>query len=255
MWRKLRIVILLFVLTTVAQQAWFQKRDLEWSDNFYVTLYPINLDGSARTSGYLGTLTQEQFALIADYFSEEAQRYGLPVSRPFELRLGAQVSSLPPPLPQTPSTLQAMLWSLKFRWWAWRNSPETRVTPKIRLYLLYHDPGQTSVLPHSTALSKGRIGLVNIFGDKAYSDQNAVVIAHELLHTMGASDKYNPATNFPVFPQGFAEPDKEPRYPQEFAELMGGRIPISETQAEIPPDLSQTLIGPVTAQEIRWTTK
>jgi hypothetical protein len=43
-----------------------------------------------------------------------------------------------------------------------------------------------------------------------------------------------------------------PRYPQHKAELMGGRVAISPQQAVIPADLSQTLIGAKTAQEIGW---
>jgi hypothetical protein len=118
--------------------------------------------------------------------------------------------------------------------------------------LLYHDPATTSVLSHSTALHKGRIGRVNLFGEKNYAKQNLVILAHELLHTLTASDKYDLVTNLPIYPDGFAEPDKSPQYPQTFAELMGGRVPINETQADIPKSLSQTLIGPKTAREIGW---
>jgi hypothetical protein len=73
-----------------------------------------------------------------------------------------------------------------------------------------------------------------------------------LLHTVGATDKYDAASNHPVFPDGYAEPDQEPRYPQTAAELMAGRIPISDSEAEIPQDLSETLVGPTTAREIQW---
>ncbi|HNZ57368.1 MAG TPA: hypothetical protein PKL58_08425, partial [Methylophilaceae bacterium] len=79
-----------------------------------------------------------------------------------------------------------------------------------------------------------------------------VILAHEMLHTLGATDKYNLATTLPIYPEGFAEPNKAPRYPQDFAELMGGRVPISESQAEIPKSLLQTLVGEVTAKEIGW---
>ena len=41
-------------------------------------------------------------------------------------------------------------------------------------------------------------------------------------------------------------------YPQDFAELMAGRVPMSETKAEILRGLSQTLIGAKTAKEIGW---
>jgi hypothetical protein len=56
----------------------------------------------------------------------------------------------------------------------------------------------------------------------------------------------------PAYPDGFAYPEKSPRYPQDFAELMGGRVPMSETKAEIPNSLAQTLIGDRTAREIGW---
>jgi len=110
-------------------------------------------------------------------------------------------------------------------------------------------------LPHSTALSKGRVGLVNIFADKSYARQNNVIVAHELLHTVGATDKYDLSNNQPAYPTGFAEPEKLPRYPQDFAELMAGRIPLSENEAEIPEELGQTLIGDLTAREIGWIKK
>jgi hypothetical protein len=84
---------------------------------------------------------------------------------------------------------------------------------------------------------------------------NAVIIAHELLHTVGATDKYDFATNLPRFPDGYAEPERTPRYPQAFAEIMGGRIPVSEIRADIPVTLDQTLIGAATAAEIGWAKK
>jgi hypothetical protein len=93
---------------------------------------------------------------------------------------------------------------------------------------------------------------VNLFGDTSYAKQNLVILAHELLHTLTATDKYDLETNLPLYPDGFAEPDKSPHYPQDFAELMGGRVPMSETKAEIPKSLSQTVIGPKTAREIGW---
>lgn len=252
MWRKLRIVILLFILATVAQSAWLQKQDLEWKDSLYVAVYPINFDGSAQSTSYIATLNQEQLLPIADYLVEEAERYGLKVKRPFEVRLGPVVSDHPPQPVKHASMLQTISWSLQFRWWAWRHSPKIIVPPDIRLYLLYHDPAQYKVLPHSTALNKGRIGLVNVFADHAYEEQNAMVITHELLHTVGATDKYDFATNLPLYPLGFAEPEKQPTFPQDFAELMAGRLPITEARADIPASLSETLIGRKTAVEIGW---
>lgn len=252
MWRKLRIAVLLFVLATVAQRAWLSERDLQWDNNFYVALHPVNADGSAAVAAYMTTLTPEQFEPLTGYFAAEAERYGVKLYHPFEIQLGAPVDGDPPLPPGSGSTLDSLRWSLQFRWWAWRHSPDMRVAPKIRLYLRYHDPAMTHALAHSTALSKGRIGLVNVYGSADAAEQNLIVIAHELLHTVGASDKYDPATNRPLFPAGYAAPEQEPRYPQTQAELMAGRVPLSATEAAIPAGLEQTVIGPVTAREIRW---
>jgi len=253
MWRKLRIVILLLILATVIQQVWLDKVDLDWKRNFYVAVYPVNVDGSANVSAYLRTLSAEDFEPVAEYFAEVASQYKLSLRRPIELQLGARVDEAPPAPPSgSEGVLSTIIWSLKFRAFAWANSPDVNVKPDIRMYLLYHDPATQFELSHSTALSKGRIGRVNLFGDSEYHQQNMVILAHELLHTLNATDKYNLSTTLPVYPDGYAEPEKTPLYPQDYAELMGGRIPQSESSAEIPKSLKQTLIGNITAREIGW---
>ena len=85
------------------------------------------------------------------------------------------------------------------------------------------------------------IGLVNAFAMDEMAGSNNVVITHELLHTLGATDKYDLATNMPRFPDGYAEPQRNPRLPQEVAEIMAGRIPKSATQADIPESLDAKL--------------
>jgi len=253
MWRKLRVVILLLILATVIQQVWLDKVDLDWKRNFYVAVYPVNADGSANVSAYMRTLTAEDFEPVAEYFAAEAAQYKLGLRRPIELQLGSRVDEMPPAPPSNgEGVLSTIIWSLKFRIFAWTNSPEVNVKPDIRMYLLYHDPATHSALGHSTALNKGRIGRVNLFSDSEHHQQNLVVLAHELLHTLNATDKYDLSTTLPVYPAGYAEPGKTPLYPQDFAELMGGRIPNSETSAEIPKSLKQTLIGDLTAREIGW---
>jgi len=252
MWRNFRIIVLLLILAAVVQQTWLDKADLEWKRNMYVAIYPVNADGSAKVSAYLRTLTREDFEPIAEYFAEEAEPYGLGMRRPIEIQLGAQVDEVPPELPTDGRVFSTILWSLKFRAFAWSNSPKVNVKPDMRLYLLYHDPEMHSNLSHSTALSKGRIGRVNVYGDATYAKQNLVITAHELLHTLNATDKYDMSSNLPIYPDGFAEPGKAPLYPQDFAELMGGRIPVSESEAVIPRSLKHTLLGGKTAREIGW---
>lgn len=252
MWKKIRIIILLLILATVVQQTWLDKADLAWKHNLYVAVYPVNVDGSVKVSTYLHTLTRNDFEPVAEYFAEEAEPYHLGLRHPIELELGAEVNNFPPAPPNDSSVLSTIIWSLKFRYFAWSNSPKVNVKPDIRLYLLYYDPITHPILSHSTALNKGRIGRVNLFGDGEYDKQNLVILSHELLHTLNATDKYDLSNNLPIYPDGYAEPDKAPRYPQSFAELMGGRVPISESKAIIPKSLGQTMVGVRTAREIGW---
>ena len=73
-----------------------------------------------------------------------------------------------------------------------------------------------------------------------------------MLHTLGATDKYDLRTNMPSYPDGFAHPERRPLYPQTHAEIMGGRIALDDTSAMIPASLDDALVGPTTAEEIRW---
>lgn len=252
MWRLLRIAILLIILATVIQQTLAEKSDLDWKKRFYVAVYLINADNSAKVSAYLPTLTQEDFEPLSDYFSTEAESYGIVLRNPVAIQLGGRVQAIPPAPPRNGSVFDTMLWSLKFRFFAWQNSPKVKIKPNIRLYLLYYDPVTNPTLSHSTALNKGRIGRVNLFGETAYAKQNLVIVAHELLHTLNATDKYDLESTLPSFPDGYAEPDKTPLYPQQFAEIMGGRVPMSAQEARIPKNLNVTLIGEKTAYEIGW---
>jgi len=248
----IRIVVLLIVFAVVVKQIYLDKADLEWNDNFYVALYPINADGSEQVANYIKTLTHDDFKAIETFFKDEAAHYKINMRRPIAIELGGAVEQTPPPPPSDGSVIKTMLWSLSFRFFAWNNSPAVPVKPDIRLYLLFYDPQYNTVLAHSTALNKGRIGRVNLFGAQPYSKQNLVVTAHELLHTLTATDKYNLATGQPIYPEGYAEPDREPLYPQRFAELMGGYVPINTNEKKIPLSLGQTIIGQQTAREIGW---
>jgi hypothetical protein len=69
---------------------------------------------------------------------------------------------------------------------------------------------------------------------------------------LGASDKYDRTNNQPVYPDGYAEPDRTPLHPQNKAEIMAGRIPLSDQQAVMPKSVAKSSIGAKTAREIRW---
>lgn len=253
--RKLRILLLLVVLFIVAMNTWLAKvRSTDWHSSLWVVLYPVNADGSSVTTDYIRQLQESDFDDVQAFFAEEGQRYGIAADTPVTFKLASEVKSLPPAPPRHGSMLEVVLWSLKLRYWAWRHGP-FQGPSNAQLYLVYHDPARQQTLEHSTGLEKGLVGIVNLFADEQMKAPNHVILAHEFLHLVGATDKYDFATNLPRYPQGYAEPERQPRYPQRFAELMGGRIPLSANRARIPDSLSEVLVGETTAAEINWLPK
>jgi len=252
--RTVRIALLLLLLFAVAGDAWLtQLRSTDWDESLWVSVYPINADGSAATADYIASLDNESFAPIADFMAREAERYGITVTSPMQVRLAPEVRERPPAPPANGQRLAVMGWSLQMRYWAWRIARAYAGPPSdIQMFVQYFDPEQTNRVAHSLGLQKGLIGVVNAFASRKQSGQNNVIIAHELLHTVGASDKYDPTNNQPLYPQGYADPDQDPLYPQTHAEIMGGRIPLSETEADMPISLNKTLVGPETAADINW---
>jgi hypothetical protein len=108
-------------------------------------------------------------------------------------------------------------------------------------------------VPHSLGMQKGLIGVVHAFADRRMNGSNNIVIAHETMHTVGATDKYDLETGAPTYPGGYGEPALSPRFPQRYAEIMAGQRAISATAQEMPETLRDVLVGPQTAEEIGWT--
>jgi len=253
MFRKLRITILSIILVFVAVTTWLQNiRSADWSQTQRVVVYPINGDGDAVTAEYISNLSRDDFRPIVAYIERQGKHYELNNPLPLAIDLAPEIDSQPPEIPDQPGILNAVGWSLSLRYWSWKVENYAGVTPQVRLYLRYFNPKLHPRLKHSAGLHKGLIGVVQVFASHKMAKTNKVIIAHEMLHTFGASDHYDPATNLPSYPDGYADPNKEPRYPQDKAEIMGGRIPITSTKAVIPKSLSKTLIGPATAREIHW---
>lgn len=254
LFRTLRIGLLLLILVGVAGDAWLTRlRSTDWSDPLWVSVFPINADGSAATASYIASLSDESFLPVEHFMAQEAARYGVPQARPMQLRLAAEVRETPPAPPASGQRLAVMLWSLKMRYWAWRIEREYEGPPSnIRVFVQYFDPQLTDRVAHSLGLGKGMIGVVNAFASRRLAGQNNVVVAHELLHTLGATDKYDPHNSQPLFPHGYADPQRTPLHPQVRAEIMGGRIPVSADRAELPMSLGKALVGPETAAEINW---
>ena len=255
MFKTIRIGILLFILFLVAANTWLtQSRSTDWNNSLWVKIYPINADGSDASSRYIETLETEHFADIEEFISREAQRYGKPVNRPLRIELGFPIREQPPTMEPGSGRLGIMLWSLKMRCGASGTAGEQdEIEPDVRVFVRYHEPEHYFVLENSVGLQKGMIGIVNAYADRRQRGSNNLIIAHEFLHTLGATDKYDPGSGQPSAPNGLADPNRSPLYPQENAEIMGGRIALAADDAVIPKSLNYAIIGPLTASEINLT--
>ena len=254
LFKTIRIFILLMIFAGVALGSWLTSvRSTQWNQPLWVAIYPINADNSEQTQKYISQLTLHDFQSIEEFMSEEAKEFNLTLSKPLTLKLAPQVDSLPPEPPTSGATWEIMLWSLKLRYWAYQaNTFQGATPPHIRVFVKYFDVKDKQPLAHSLGLQQGMLGIVNAFADRKMTPSNAVVITHEILHTLGASDKYDLSTGLPLYPQGYAEADRQPIFPQELAEIMGGKIPLSENEVAIPRGLHQVLVGQKTAREIHW---
>jgi hypothetical protein len=254
--KSLRLITLLLLLAFAAIYTQEQRLSTRyWYQPTTVTIFPINGDATQQTENYIAQLQAEHFKDIDAFFTKHAKDYKLIAKTPIVTALGNSIESHPPKPPQDrQAILSIMIWSLKLRYWAYMNTPDEHSNgDRIRLYVLYHQAKSQQALDHSLGLQKGLIGVIHAYADNRQNGQNQIVMAHEIFHTIGASDKYD-SHNQPIFPQGYAKPQQKPLHPQRFAEIMAGRRALSKNSAEMPNNLRHLVVGETTAKEIHWLT-
>lgn len=252
--RALRILVLLVLLGITAFYSKSQVLNSRaWTDPLDIALFPINGEDSEKINAYINDLNSADFAPIDAFFKRESTYYDVMGDEPTRTSLEPVIGETPPASP-TPEAnpLTIVWWSLRLRWWAYRQTPGNESNHRrVRVYVIYHELARGKRLQHSLGLNKGLIGVVHAFANDRQNAQNNVVIAHEILHTVGAADKYD-KNGAPVFPEGYADPENDPLYPQTDAEIMAGRIPLSAQAHAMANGLSNCTIGETTAREINW---
>ena len=255
LFKIIRILILLALFIGLAFYAQRQKlKSRSWTEPLQLVIYPINAEPTnPDVSAYIDDLDDSVFAPIDSFMQQQGLAYDLIVERPTETHLGPVLSQQPPEAPLPEAGLPAIIWwGLKFRYWAYQNTPDSNSNiRRVRIFVLYHAATKGRRLQHSLGLDKGLVAVVHAFASIDQDQQNNIVIAHEFLHTVGASDKYA-ADNSAVFPIGYADPDQSPLYPQTRAEIMAGRIPLSPSEMRMADSLKECVIGEATAREIDW---
>lgn len=251
--RSYRIIFLLGILVLITGMTYWENRAVtQWKKPLEVTIYLVNGDDTEDTQAYVETLSANHFQEISGFLDRQSERYFLKKLPSSVVRLGPPVKALPPAAQKNGrSALDTLLWSLKLRYYAFHNTPFLDSLGKVRLFVVYHKGEDGIPLQHSLGLRKGLLGVVHVFAQTKQERQNNVLITHELLHALGATDKYD-ENLMPIYPEGFGEPEDGPHYPQRVAEIMAGRIAISPTRAIIPENLDASVIGYKSAHEINW---
>ncbi len=253
MFRKFRIVALLLLLLLVAASTeWESWLVRQANIPLVIHIYPVVQEDNREIREYVRTLSSNDFEEIADFMQQQRARYRLhSIARP-RISLEPPLDEVPPEFnPAGASMLDTILWSLRMRKWVGQHAGWFSGLGVIKLFVIYHPARDELPLESSLALRKGLIGVVNAYAVSRQNAQNNIVITHEMLHTLGATDKYGPDLQ-PLYPDGFADPKADPIYPQSDAEIMAGRIPLSPTQSVMPASLANCQIGTKTAWEIGW---
>lgn len=254
MFKIFRIIILLTIFVGLAFYSKTQKlKSRSWVQPLEIVIYPMNSEHNPVVEDYITQLDSAVFKEIDQFFKDEGNHYSLTIKQPTSIQLGRIIQKYPPAFPASPANfIETAWWSIKFRYWAYKNTPDDKANlHRVRIFVHYHEALDNVRLQHSLGLGKGLLSIVHVFASKDQEQQNNIIIAHEFLHTVGAMDKYD-ANNQPVFPDGYAEPDKQPLFPQFQAEIMSGKIPSSNTQSIMAESLKHCIIGEKTAEEINW---
>lgn len=254
MFRFIRIAILLTVLLIVAGNQYMTGQRLSsWEKPLWVTVYPVLAEPGADIRLYAESLKPESFSNVGLFLKQQAAVYGRTLEKPVIIQVARPLTEIPPALPVENSGVRIALWSLKMRWWSWVNGGQDGLAPDdIRMFVLYQKAKDNKIMERSVGIKNGSYGVVNAVASKQMAAFNRVLITHELLHILGASDKYDLTTGKPFVPDGLANPDQSPLYPQEQAEIMGGRIATSAHRWHTPRSLRSCVIGAKTAAEISW---
>jgi len=257
LFKLMRVVLLLSLLFVIVIGTWMTERRMaSWDRPTLVTIYPIAADDDPATLRFVKEIDAADFEDINGFFERETRPYGFQVSPAFRFQVAPLSQELPPEVPGQFDTAGIALWSLKMRWWTWRKDlGNDLVKPDIKMFVLYRGLQSNGEGGISVGMRKGRYGIVKAYARDSLADENLIVITHEMLHVLGATDKYVLSTGEPIYPHGYAEPHREPLFPQEKAEIMGGRIPLNAYTSVMPDSLTDCRIGRLTGEEIGFLSR
>jgi len=193
---------------------------------------------------------------LEDRLAAEFARWRATTFRPFKFDFYGPVQASGAP-PATPG--DGVLELARYTFELWRYLRDIDDAAGLRassvdsaIYVVARRPkSQSRTFVEGTSQEGGKVGLVEVELDDTISDFALFVAAHELMHTLGASDKYDEGGHTLV-PSGLPEPDKTPLYPQRYAEVMARNVALGASEERPPRSLDELAVGAATAAEIGW---
>ena len=254
--RPLRLALLLSALAAVA--AWAARTEvrrrerLAWERTLDVAVVLLTPEGDGD-AGRWG----EGLDRLAARLQAESARWMGPGAPPFRFELVGPVRwrGAFPAAPTSSGVLERARHAVELARVLRAVDRAAGVEPgafDLRVYVLDDGGGPTGAqsFAEGEAALLGEVALVH-GSSRGELTLPLEAIGHELLHTAGATDKYD-SGGHATEPQGLAEPELAPLYPQRFAEWMAGEVPLSPGRGRLPASLDEVRVGAATAREIGW---
>jgi len=252
-----RVGALLLVLATVAAWAYARVRTraerTDWTRPVAVLVYVLGAASPEDVRGLGLALDRLERRLGAD-----AAAFGLggdgPGAGPLQFDVAGPVAvHVLPPVDPPGDAVARVTHALAL----WRAERAVRdATPDmdprsydVRIYLVAAREGGRG-FAEGIGAAGGEVGVVRAtIADDALLAATAV--AHEALHALGATDKYD-REGHALVPAGLYAPGLDPPFPQPRAEIMVGELPLGPGLGRLPASAEELGVGPETAREIGW---
>ena len=246
--------LLAATLSWAAHDIYSRRARNEWQRPLEVAVALVQL---ASTDPAASSALRARFSVLEASLASEYHRYGGTLPRPVHFILFGPVSVDRGP-PADPDSSLLGLVQHAYAQWRWTHAVDLGTDLPARgfdsrIYVLLRPPHDStrSWVEGSSELG-GRVGLARIELTPATVDLALFVVTHELLHTLGASDKYD-ANGRALIPDGLVEPNRVPLYPQRFAEVMTRNLVLAPGSERPPESLAELGVGATTAREIGWS--
>ena len=255
---RVRLAVLLGLLAATLTWAWHdvhsRRARNEWQRPLEVAVALVQL-GSVDP-GTIGAL-RARFPALEARLRDEYHRHGGQLARPVQFTLFGPVTVDRAP-PADPDATLLKLAQHAYEQWRWTHAVDvgshlpTRGFDS-RIYLLLRAPhDQSRSWVEGSSELGGRVGIARVDLAPSTVDLALFVIAHELFHTLGASDKYD-SSGRALLPEGLVEPERVPLYPQRYAEVMTRNLVLAAGIERPPDSLAELGVGTLTARELGWS--